>query len=260
MRFGDEAAAIAADIGHRPWNPPRVPWVMYQSWRDLLFMHWPVPKTTLRARVPAELEIDEFDGSAWLGLTPFEVRDLHLRGVPPLPGLSHFPEMNLRTYVTHRGRPGIYFFTLDTTSRLAVLAARALYRLPYRRAEMRILHFADRTRYVARRDGSEFDAVYRPEGAEFAARPDSLEYFLVERYALYSTLPGGRLLRGEIQHRPWRLRSALADVEHDTVARAHGIVVPPVPPLLHHAARQDTLIWPPVVSSRPKARLVPTYG
>ncbi|MBC7172158.1 MAG: DUF2071 domain-containing protein [Polyangiaceae bacterium] len=251
--------ALAQDIGHRPWNPPRAPWVMFQSWRDVLFIHWPIAARVLRPLVPPQLSIEVFDSTAWLSLTPLEMRDVHLRGLPPVPGLSRFPELNLRTYVRHRGKPGVFFFSLDTTNWLATASARGFFRLPYRKASMQIERRPEGTHFESHRPGAEFVATYRPIGGELEARPGSLEYFLIERYALYSTLPGRQVLRGEIHHRPWRLHSAVADVEHDNIARAHGIELPDIPPILHYAERQDTLVWAPL-PSRTGARLVPAYG
>ncbi|MEX2572592.1 MAG: DUF2071 domain-containing protein [Gemmatimonadota bacterium] len=225
---------------------------MFQSWRQLLFAHWPVPADALRPLVPRELVLEEFEGSAWVGLTPFRLTGLHARFLPPVPGLSEFPEMNLRTYVRFKGKPGIHFFSLDAGSRLAVLGARIGYRLPYYTADMHVEAGTDGwVRYRSRRQdatGAEFMARYRPEGDVFQAEAGSLEHFLSERYALYSVLRNGTILRGEIHHRPWPLQRAEAIVETNSVASAHRISLPDGPPLLHYSERQDTLVWPPVIA------------
>ena len=119
---------------HRPWPLPGRPWIMGQTWEDLLFAHWRVEEATLRAVVPPQIPIDGFDGSAWIGVTPFRVTGLRARLSLPLPGTARFPEVNVRTYATIDGRPGIYFFSLDTPNRLAVATARRVYRLPYFRS------------------------------------------------------------------------------------------------------------------------------
>src|SRR4051794_11071808 len=147
-RLRSPAADVLAAIGrqraslrrtdHRPFPLAPGPWVMGQTWIDLLFAHWPVPEETLRRAVPAGIPIDTFDGSAWIGITPFEVVAAHPRAVPPLPWLSRFPELNVRTYTTIGGRPGIWFFSLDAARALTAAAARATYRLPYRHARMEI--------------------------------------------------------------------------------------------------------------------------
>jgi uncharacterized protein YqjF (DUF2071 family) len=129
---------VVAETAHRPWPLPSGPWLMAQTWGDLLFAHWTVPAGALRALVPEPLTIDRFDGNAWLAITPFEVSSLRLRGTPPLPWLSRFPELNVRTYVSLGGKPGIWFFSLDAARALAVAAARRTYRLPYFHARMTI--------------------------------------------------------------------------------------------------------------------------
>lgn len=247
-----ERNEIAGAVAHRPWPLPTGLWVMFQSWRRLLFAHWRVPAPELRPLVPPELTLEEFDGSAWVGLTPFVLRGLSLRGLPPLPGVSDFPEMNLRTYVRFGDKAGIHFFSLDAASRSAVLAARALYRLPYKAAHMRARRVGEWVEYRSRRtDGrAELSARYRPAGPVFQSVPGTLEHFLTERYALYVVLRDRTVVRGDVHHLPWNLQPAEADIERNTVVEAEGIRLPEGPPLLHFAARQDTLVWAPRVVSR----------
>ncbi len=214
---------------------------MGQSWLDLLFAHWRLPAATLRSLVPEQIPIDTFDGSAWLGITPFEVAGLHPRGVPPLPWLSRFPELNVRTYTTIDGRPGIWFFRLDADRAAAVLAARLSYRLPYRHATMSIARAGTR---IAYRDGAGFAGTYEPAGSVSFAEPGTLEYFLTERYCLY-TLASGRIRRAEIHHPPWPLQPARAELAEITLTEPLGIPLPDHEPLLHYAAREDVLVWPP---------------
>jgi uncharacterized protein YqjF (DUF2071 family) len=220
---------------------------MGQTWENLLFAHWPVPASAVRALVPSALEVDTFDGSAWLGITPFRVDALRLRGLPPAPGVSSFLEVNVRTYVTRDGKPGIWFFSLDAASRLAVEGARRGYRLPYHQARMRAEQRNEWVHYESTRLGSPerpyvFSARYRPRGAVAAARPGSQEEFLAERYCLYA-LHEDRLHRAEIHHPPWPLQRAEAVIELNTMA-PNVVELPAVPPLLHFAARQDVVIWP----------------
>ena len=125
------------DVSNRPWPVPDEPWTNAQSWLDLCFLHWRVDETQLRKLVPDSVELDTHDGSTWLGVTPFRLSNFRLRGLPPMPGLSTFPEVNVRTYVTRDGKPGIWFFSLDAASRLGVEAAKKAYKLPYHHAEMR---------------------------------------------------------------------------------------------------------------------------
>jgi uncharacterized protein len=136
-------------LDHRPWARSRTPWIMGQTWEHVLFAHWPMRAGSLRRVVPDPLPIDEFDGTAWIGIVAFVVRALRPRGLPPLPAGSCFAELNVRTYVTVAGRPGVYFLSLDAASRLAVVGARLTYRLPYFHARMRVSRAARRIRYAS---------------------------------------------------------------------------------------------------------------
>jgi uncharacterized protein len=167
----------------------------------------------------------------------------------PMPWISSFPEINVRTYVTVGGKPGIYFFSLDAESRLAVAAARRLYRLPYFRARMQIRHDRTGLRYTSVRTSAdapapaEFRAAYRPVGTPFNADQGSLDAWLTERYCLYTLDDQRRVMRGEIHHPPWKLQHAQARIEKNTMGEQVGAELDD-PPLLHYAARQDVLFWP----------------
>jgi uncharacterized protein YqjF (DUF2071 family) len=235
-------ASAVEETDHRPWPLPADPWVMAQTWDELLFAHWRVDAAALRGRVPDGLEVEQHDGSAWLGITPFELTGLRVRGTFPLPLVSTFRELNVRTYVTDGKKPGIWFFSLDASSQLAVEAARRLYKLPYFRADITLERRGGRVFYECVRDeATAFSGAYRPAGAADAAAAGSLEHFLTERYCLYAS-ERGRLYRAEIHHRPWPLQSAEAVIDLNTMApdgiEAEG------EPLLHYSARQDALIWP----------------
>ena len=244
-------AAALRETAHRPWALPDRPWLMAQSWEALLFAHWPVPADELRRVVPDGLPLDTYDGTAWIGVTPFLVAALRLRGLPHLPGVTSFPEANVRTYATVKGKPGIYFFSLDAASRLAVESARRAYRLPYFRARMSIARTGDWVEYTSvriSRDGppAELRGRYRPRGRRFKALDGSLEQFLTERYCLYTFDERRRLHRSDIHHPPWPLQPAEATFAVNTMAVPVGQRLDaPVDPLLHFAERQDVLIWSP---------------
>src|ERR671914_67132 len=175
---------VLGRIGHRPYPVPSGPWVLGMSWRELLFMHWPVGVEDLRPLVPPALGIDTFEGSAWLGVVPFDMTGVRPRCLPAVPRLSHFPEINLRTYVTAKGRPGIWFFSLDAHSRVAVRLARATFHLPYFDAEMSCHASGDEIDYrsLRRHRGApeaKFAARYSPVGERF--QRGSIETFLTER-------------------------------------------------------------------------------
>jgi uncharacterized protein len=238
---------IEAATAHRPWPLPDAPWVMFQSWQDLLFAHWPLPPEQLRTVVPPPLELDLHDGRAWLGITPFRVSGLRARGIPPLPGLSEFLEVNCRTYVRYGDRTAVFFLSLDAESTAAVLGARALYHLPYRRADMSAHREGEWIEYRSRLQsgGAELVARYRPVGSAAEPAPGTLEHFLTERYALMTVSDDGKVGYADIHHPPWRLRPAEARIEKNTIAESHGLMLPDRAPLLHFSAVQDTLIWMP---------------
>ena len=231
---------------------------MAQRWHDLLFMHWPVEPEALARALPAPLRPELFDGRAWLGIIPFRMSGVRSRGLPPLPGLSAFPELNVRTYVSLPGRdgaprPGVWFFSLDAASWAAVQVARASFGLPYFHARMSCAADGDGVTYRSqRRRGSAAELVmrYRPTGPPRAAAPGTLEHFLTERYCLYAPDGRGGLRRAEILHAPWPLQPAEAEVERNTMAASLGLEALPGAPRLHFARRLDVRVWLP----RPLAR------
>jgi uncharacterized protein YqjF (DUF2071 family) len=247
----DFPSGIVDHTADRPWPIPRSPWLMTQSWHNLLFAHWPVDGRALRERIPAGLTLDLHHGQAWIGVVPFYMTNVAPRFVPALPRISDFAEINVRTYVTVNGRPGVYFFSLDAASSLAVATARALLHLPYFTADMSVTVEEDGgVSYQTRRTATgappaEFVAHYRPAGPALASQPGSLEYFLTERYCLYNVDDRFRAYRLDIHHLPWTLYAAEASIKLNTMTSAAGIELPSMAPLLHFARRQDTVAWPP---------------
>ncbi len=235
---------------HRPWPLPAAPWIMAQSWHDLLFAHWPIDAAHLRPHIPAALQIDTFEGQAWIAVVPFRMSGVRLRWTPGLPWLSAFPEMNVRTYVTVGSKPGVWFFSLDARNPVAVAIARAWFHLPYFRAQM---HCEERDGWIHYRSerthrgepAAILEGRYRPTGAIFEPKPGSLEHFLTERYCLYAANSRGQLYRGEIHHPPWPLQSAEAEFTKNSMVEAAGLALPPQKPLLHFARRQNMVAWPP---------------
>jgi uncharacterized protein YqjF (DUF2071 family) len=232
-------ASVLRETAHRPWPVPEGTWVQAQTWDDLLFAHWRVEEESLRAIVPDEIPIDTFDGSAWLGITPFRITGFRLRGTLPLPVVSSFPEINVRTYSTIDEKPGIWFFSLDTPNRFAVEAAKRTYRLPYYHSRASLRRRGDSVDYRNDRAGARFDATYAPHSAVTPPVAGTLEHFLTERYCLY-TIHGGDVHRADIHHPPWPLQEAEADIRENTMSP----VALEDEPLLHYSARQDVVIWP----------------
>jgi uncharacterized protein YqjF (DUF2071 family) len=225
---------------------------MAQTWHDLLFAHWPVPPTALRPLVPEALPLDLWEGQAWLGVVPFRMTGIRFRWLPPIPGTSAFAELNVRTYVVLDGRPGVWFFSLDAASALAVAGARFAYHLPYWRARMAVTAEADGVHYESRRTHrgaarAAFRGSYRPTGPVRLARPGSLDHWLTERYCLYVLDPRGVVRRGNVEHAPWPLQPAAASIEVNTMAEPLGLRLEG-PPLLHFARELEVRVWP--LSSR----------
>lgn len=242
--------AILDETDHRPWPMPDRPWIMTQTWHDLLFAHWPVDQEALRSLVPAVLPLDLYDGRAWVGVVPFVMTNVAPRGVPSMPLVSTFPELNVRTYVTVQGRPGVFFFSLDAASAIAVATARALFGLPYYVAQMQVEAAGPAVRYASRRKSREatFGARYRAVGDPCPPEPGTLEYFLTERYCLYTAKGSSRVRRLDIHHPRWPLQRAEADIEENTMAHAAGIRLPDIPPVLHFSKRQDMVAFAPTTT------------
>ena len=227
---------------HRPWPLPDRHWLIAETLRDQLFLHWPVPLERMQDLVPG-LEVDTFDGQAWLGLTAFTVSGLRTAGTPPVPVLSSFPQVNVRTYVRAGDRPGVHFLSLDVGSRLVAASARRLYRLPYEHARVTVRRAEDWVEVESARPGAALRVRYRPTGPVDAPSPGTLDHFLMERFCLYSVAPSGALTRSEIHHAPWQLQQAEAVLEANSYTPA-GLLLADTPQL-RYSARQDLLIWPP---------------
>lgn len=218
---------------------------MKQTWHDLLFAHWPLPPAEVVAQLPAGLPLDTFDGQAWIGVVPFHMSGIRLRFTPPLPWISAFPELNVRTYVSRDGKPGVFFFSLDAANPLAVWLARRWFHLPYVHARMTSRREGESVAYASERKGhaAAFEGRYGPAGPVYTAAPGSLDHWLTERYCLY--VPDGRgvLHRGEIHHAPWPLQPAWANIRVNTMAAPAGLRLPDIQPKLHFSRRLDVGVW-----------------
>ena len=239
--------SVVRKTEHRPWPMPTAPWLMTQSWHNLLSAHWRVDASQLRRLVPTMFELDLFNNEAWLGVVPFYMTNVGLRAIPPLPWHSSFPELNVRTYVRVGNQPGVYFFSLDAGRRLPVEAARRFLNLPYFLAAMTVEDSGDAIVYDSARTQSPavFKATYGPTGPAFTASEGSLEYFLTERYCLYHETRRGGPYRLEIHHPPWSLQVAQATIVSNTMAAVSGVATSGPPALLHFVRRQDVITWAP---------------
>jgi uncharacterized protein len=237
------------EFSGRTWPTPAGPWVMRQVWHDLLFMHWPVAPEVMRRLLPAALPLDTFGGQAWIGVVPFWMSGVRPRLVPPVPGLSRFPELNVRTYVTLDGKPGVYFFSLDAGNRIAAMAAR-WYGLAYYHARMSASWSDGWVEYASQRihhgaPRATLRMRYRPVGPVMEdVGPETLDWWLTERYCLYLIGRDGQPQRLEINHPNWRLQAAEAEVGVNSMTVQLGLALPDVEPLLHFARRQEMVAWP----------------
>lgn len=209
----------------RTWPLPRQPWIMRMTWSELLFAHWAFEPDAIAALLPKGVPLDTRDGKAWVGVVPFLMSNVAPRCCPAIPRLSCFPELNVRTYVTIDGKPGVWFFSLDAANRIAVRLARAAFYLPYMDATMSLRQneggsITYRSQRTHRGEpAAEFDADYSVCGDFAEAAPGSLEHWLTARYCLYSANRQGCVFRGEIDHPPWLLANANYTERTNTMIR-----------------------------------------
>ncbi len=234
-----------------PTLEPDAQVVMYQNWHHLLFLHWEIPPSALQPLLPPGLDLDTFEGKAYVGLIPFTLSGVRPILMPPLPGVSNFDEINVRTYVHVKGKdPGVWFFSLDAHNPIAVRLARATFHLPYFDAKMSSEVSGNTVRYRSVRTHrgappAEFVARYRPVGGPFESGRGSIENFLTERYCLYSAGRKGVVRRGEVHHRMWPLQPAEAEVQRLAMTEQIGLKLPETDPILHFSRRLDVLAWLP---------------
>jgi uncharacterized protein YqjF (DUF2071 family) len=241
---------MISDTAHRAWPLPRQPWIMSMHWHDLLFMHWPVNSNALRRYIPPTLAIDTFDGSAWIGVVSFRMRRVAPRLMPPVPYLSAFPELNVRTYVSAEGKPGVWFFSLDAGNPIAVEIARDAFHLSYYNARMTCHTTGETVQYSSVRTHcsaapATFQGQYRPAGPAYLSTPRTLESWLTERYCLYAANRRGTLWRSDIHHRQWSLQPAEAEIERNSMTDQIRLTLPDTEPLLHFARQLEVIAWLP---------------
>jgi uncharacterized protein YqjF (DUF2071 family) len=236
-----------AHVEHRPWPLPEGPWTWRQQWVDLLFAHWPVASASVRRLVPEALEVDEFEGQTYIALVPFRMTGVMKRPFPDVPGVSAFEELNVRLYVKHQGRAGVWFLSLDPNNHPAVWAARQFFNLPYYYADMSLEREGERVRYRSRRRqlGYSFVGSYGPNSEVRLTEPGTLDHWLTERYCLYAQKPDGSIQRTEVHHAPWPLQLGEAKLEEQSMLGHYGFGALGRPPLLHFARFIDVVVWDP---------------
>ncbi|MBS4176485.1 YqjF family protein [Lederbergia citrea] len=236
------------ETDQRPFPLPSNPWLFTQTWDKLLFCHWSLPAELLRAHVPNDVDLDLFNGEAWIAIIPFKVNHMRVHGIPEIPYLNSYLELNLRTYVKYKGTPGIYFFTLDANKWSAVIGAKIGAQLPYRHSLMKMNIKENKVYFQSKRKhpGSSKESFYinyQSDSNLYLPEVESLEYWLFERYCFFTTR-GKHLYRGDIHHDRWRVSKAKATIQANSL-------VPFLPqkyferqPLLHLSASKQVFAWP----------------
>ena len=255
---------IKLRTSQKPRPLPTGRWAMSQRWNDLLFAHWQVPASAIAPLLPEGLQPDIFQGSAWLGVVPLWMDRFTFRGLPPLPRMRNFPELHLRTYVRdHRtGTPGVFSFSIETGSLLATIAVRFIFQMPCSWAEMQLNQRTDRefafhSRRLLSNQQVIFNARYRglgPTRRLAEIRSGSLEYFLTERYCLFSRNSAGEAVRANIHTVASPLEDAEAEIERNDLPAAAGITLPAQEPVLHYSRRLAVYVWPAVVTAPARRR------
>ena len=217
-------------------------WIMKQTWEYVLFSHWNLEPEQVRDLIPAELELDLFDGKAWLTMLPFKVSHQRFRFLPEIPFLNRYLELNVRTYVKHRGKAGVYFFSLDANHLPSVLGAR-IASLPYRLARISMVEQDQQFAFYCQQvfGNGEFSVLYEPVGGPAAATElGSLDHWLLERYYLFTKL-GPLLLQGRISHESWRVCGATIKILANSIS---PVATAGEPQLVHFSPRKEAFIFP----------------
>nr|WP_244939975.1 DUF2071 domain-containing protein [Leptospira adleri] len=245
---------IREETAHRPWPLPKSKPFMVQYWEELAFLHWEIPKEFLNEVLPKGLEADLFEGKAYIGLVPFRMKGVRPIHLPPLPWISNFPELNVRTYVKNGEKQGVYFFSLDASNRFAVEIARKFFHLPYLNAAISMRKNQNRKEFFSKRKdhratNAEFHADYKPISEVYRSQRGTLENWLTERYCLYSQDSKGRIYRGEVHHLPWPLQKGECIIRKNEILRSHGIPDSGREPLVHYSESIQVLLYPLVLVS-----------
>ena len=225
--------------------------IMHQRWENLIFLHWPIEPALLRPLIPEPLQIDIFDGQAWLGITPFALNNLHITHLPPVPGLSAFHELNVRTYVHYRDFPGVWFFSLDASKLIPAIAARLFFMLPYYKAEIAFAQREGKYQFALNRDGppaARFQASWRVGLRLRDPDVESLAFFLVERYCYFAAAAEGAYMT-RIYHHPWILEEAFVESFASTMLAPLGLPDRTGAPLAHFSRSMDVDIWQPALAA-----------
>lgn len=238
---------------HRPYPMPQQPWIVRQDWIDLCFCHWEMEPQVLQKLLPNSLEIDTFEGKAYIGIVPFRMDKVRFRFVPSVPYISSFPELNIRTYVRFGEKHGVFFFSLDAHSQIAVWFGRRFFHVPYHYAHMQNISVENGWTYISKRISSSnsndapalFEATQIPDGDTYYATEGSLLHFLTERYCFFSHRPDGKLICSDVHHAPWPIKNSNIEIVHNSLLQKFGIQNPQKPDLVHASSGVPIVGWWP---------------
>lgn len=233
---------------HRSWPVPSKNWIMRQTWRNVFFAHWPVLPERLRPSIPSTLEIDTYQQMAWIGVVLFEIEGIYFRGLSPISVVHKFPEVNLRTYVQHKGKPGVFFLSLDVGNWASLVISKRWYHLPYRNAKISYRKEGSTFHCQSVRKGKSTIPItmkgsFTPNSESYYPEEGTIDHWLTERYCLYSLDRRGNIYCGDIHHKPWLLQKAQAVISDNTLPTPFGIDISEVEPILHFSKGMDTLFW-----------------
>ena len=232
---------------HKGTAFPNLPWIMKQTWHDLLFAHYPVKLELLQKLVPPVFQLDSYNGIGWVGVVPFHVQNHRVRLLPPIPGFDRFAQINIRTYVTVNGKRGVYFIRVHMNHLIAGVLAKTFYYMPFQAA---IVKMEQSDRYInfcsIKSKQIEFQCHYTPISESKLAEKASFEHWLVERYSMYSLNRKGEVMRSDILHNYWPLQLAEGEITNHSILLNEGIQVANNEPILHYAKKMEAMLWPVV--------------
>lgn len=236
------------DIIHRPYPLPSKNWIMRQTWKNVLFLHWPIPLEKLRPHIPTSLQIDTYKGTAWLGIILFVLEGIYPFGLSSISLTPKFPEINVRTYVTYNGKPGIYFLSIDVDNWASLKIAKHWYHLPYHSAHISFQKEGESfhchsVRRENRNDPLSFHCKYASVSDVYAPKEGTLDHWLTERYCFYSSNNGVSIYCGEIHHQPWPLQKAKIELVNHTLFTPFHFDLPEEKPVIHFSPGVDSLMW-----------------
>lgn len=236
------------EVEHRPFPHSNVPWFMTQQWNNMAMFHWPIDTALLEKQIPEQLKIDTFDGVGWLSFAVFQVTHSRIRGFPKVPYFSTFIQINVRTYVTYNGVSGVYFFSLDANKWPIVFGAKVAMKLPYKLAQMTMKNeqtdmYFNSSRKKTGSGSPAFTCQYRPTSESFYPGANSLDYWLLERYCLWTT-KGKSVFRSDIHHDRWKVTQAKATIHENSIATFLPQSSFQTEPLLHFTNEKTAFLWP----------------